>query len=73
MTIRNHIISSLSSEIERCETELEKRKNNINSNYTLAKLDFIVIDNYTDSLEVYKNIREQLVELQKRIVARNER
>ena len=51
--------------------ELNKRKNNINSNYELAKLDFTAIENYNDSVETLRIIIEELEELQKRIIKRN--
>ena len=73
MIFRDKLIDLIDTEMEKMELELNNRKNNINSNYTLAKLDFTVIDNYSDSLYVYGKIREQLVELQERIIARNER
>ena len=51
--------------------EIEKRKNNINSNYTLAKLDILAIDNYTDSVETLEKILVELNNLQERITERN--
>ena len=71
MNFRDKLIDLIDTEIEKTELELNDKKNNINSNYTLAKLDFTVIDNYSDCLYVYGKIREQLVELQERIIERN--
>ena len=71
MNFRDKLIDLIDTEIEKTELELNDKKNNISNNYTLAKLDFTVIDNYSDSLYVYGKIREQLVELQERIIERN--
>ena len=53
--------------------KMNELKNNINSIYNLAKLDFIVISNYEDSIETFDKIIIELTELQKRIVKRNEK
>lgn len=53
------------------EINLKNRKNNINSNYMLAKNDFRVIDNIEDSIETLTDIIDELEELQERIVERN--
>lgn len=53
------------------EVNLKNRKNNINSNYVLAKHDFRVIDNIEDSIETLTDIIDELEELQERIVERN--
>lgn len=51
--------------------EINYLKNNINSSYTLAKLDFTVIDNKTDFVETLDNVLTLLEDLQMRIIARN--
>lgn len=53
------------------ETNLKNRKNNINSNYKLAKHDFRVIDNIEDSIETLIDIIDKLEQLQDRIAERN--
>ena len=53
------------------EINLKNRKNNINSNYMLAKYDFRVIDNIEDSIETLTDIIDELEQLQDRIVERN--
>lgn len=50
---------------------IEERKNNINSNYALAKLDFTVIENFEDSKETLEKILKELEDLQNRIIERN--
>lgn len=51
--------------------EINYLKNNINSSYTLAKLDFTVIDNKTDFVETLDNVLTLLEDLQNRIIDRN--
>lgn len=51
--------------------KLEEKKHNISSDYFLAKLDFVVIENYTDSVETFKKIYNDLEKLQNRIIERN--
>lgn len=51
--------------------EVLNKKKNINSNYTLAKLDFVCINNIEDTINVLNNIIEQLDSLQERIIKRN--
>lgn len=53
------------------EINLKNRKNNINSNYMLAKHDFRVIDNIEDSIETLTDIIDELEQLQDRIIERN--
>lgn len=53
--------------------ELKNRKNNINSNYTLALQDFRVIDNIEDTIETLEEIITKLDDLQERIQNRNKR
>ena len=53
------------------ETDLKNRKNNINSNYMLAKHNFRVIDNIEDSIETLIDIIDKLEQLQDRIAERN--
>lgn len=71
MTFRDNLVEQLQNEIEKLELELNDKKKNINSSYTLAKLDFVVIENYTDCIYVYDKIVEELIELQERIIKRN--
>lgn len=54
-------------------TELKNRKNNINSNYTLALQDFRDIDNIEDTIETLEEIITKLDDLQERIQNRNNR
>lgn len=54
-------------------TELKNRKNNINSNYTLALQDFRVIDNIEDTIETLEEVITKLDDLQERIQNRNNR
>lgn len=65
------LIKELEKEKSILNEELERRKNNINSNYELAKLDFVVIENLTDSTQTFSYIIEELEKLQKRIIKRN--
>lgn len=51
--------------------ELKNRKNNINSNYTLALQDFRVISNIEDTIETLTEIISKLDDLQERIKNRN--
>ena len=53
------------------EEEIKARKENINANYILAKLDILAIDNYCDTIETLKKILEELDNLQNRIIERN--
>ncbi len=53
--------------------EINYLKNNINSSYTLAKLDFIVIDNKTDFVETLDDVLTLLENLQMRIISRNKK
>lgn len=53
--------------------ELNNRKNNINSNYTLALQDFRVIDNIEDTIETIEEVITKLDDLQERIQNRNNR
>lgn len=53
------------------EINLKNRKNNINSNYMLAKHDFRVIDNIEDVIETLDYIIEKLRDCQERIIERN--
>ena len=51
----------------------KNRKNNINSNYTLALQDFRVIDNIEDTIETLEEVISKLDDLQERIQTRNKR
>jgi len=68
---RNEIIGILKKTIEKDEAIVKEKKSNINSNYTLAKLDFTIIENYEDSIKTYNIIIEELNKLQERIIKRN--
>lgn len=61
----------IKDEIEKKEKELKERKQNINKNYELARLDFIVIENISDSINTLQCIDEELDDLQNRIRKRN--
>ena len=61
----------LKKRIDELKEKVKEKKNNINSNYTLAKLDFTTIDNMNDSIEVYEKIVVMLDNLQNRIIDRN--
>lgn len=70
MEIRE-LIKIVKEEKEKDETKIKERKNNISSNYQLAKLDFTVIDNLMDSSATLSTICEELERLQQRIIKRN--
>ena len=53
------------------EINLKNRKNNINSNYMLAKHDFRIIDNIEDVIETLDYIIDKLNDCQERIIERN--
>lgn len=61
----------IKDEIEKKEKELKEIKQNINSNYELARLDFTVIENMKDSINTLQCINEELEDLQHRIRKRN--
>lgn len=67
----------LKREVEKlleCEKiNLKNRKNNINSNYDLAILDFKVIDNNEDVIDTLESILDKLEDLKERIIERNNR
>lgn len=56
---------------EQKQKQLEQKKHNINNNYQLAKLDFIVIDNLKDNITTLDKIIAELEGLQERIIKRN--
>lgn len=53
------------------EINLKNLKNNINSNYILAKHDFRVIENIEDTIGTLAYIIDKLEDLQETIVERN--
>lgn len=55
------------------EEEMKRLKNNINSKYELALMDFRTIDNYDDVVETLDEVIIKLQDLQERIIERNER
>ena len=61
----------IKDEMKKREKELQQRKTNINNNYELARLDFIVIENLTDNINTLQCIDEELDDLQNRIIKRN--
>lgn len=61
----------IKEEIEKTEKVLKEKRQNINSNYELARLDFIVIENMNDSINTLQCINEELEDLQHRIRKRN--
>lgn len=65
------IIKIIKDEKEMRLIEIKNRKNNINSNYLMAKHDFRVIENLEDSVETLGYLIEQLNDLQERIIDRN--
>ena len=69
--ILHELIKKVEEAIDDTSSRLEDKKNNINSDYVLAKLDFTYIDNMCDSISVYKHIKELLDDLQQRIINRN--
>lgn len=64
----NELLNELRELKNKKAEELNKRKKNINPNYEIAKLDFIAIENYNDSVETFRIVIE---ELQERIIKRN--
>lgn len=65
------LLKVVRSDIKEHQELLDIRKNNINSNYQLAKADFVCIDNYIDHIETLNVIEEILQGLQDRIIKRN--
>lgn len=65
------LIKLIKEEKDKNQKELNVRKNNINSKYELAKLDFIAIRNFSDKDDVLRGILEDLESLQQRIIERN--
>lgn len=65
------LLDVIRKQINNCEEELVKRKKNIHSDYFMAKVDIKIIENFEDHKETLKYIKEELEELQKRIVKRN--
>ena len=65
------LIKKVEEAIEDTSSRLESKKNDIYSNYLLARLVFTYIDNMCDSVSVYKHIKELLDDLQQRIIDRN--
>ena len=53
---------------EKKQKQLEQKKHNINNDYQLAKLDFIVIDNLKDNITTLDKIIAELEGLQERII-----
>lgn len=53
------------------EIELKNRKNNISQNYELAQMDFIVIENIEDTIQVLNILDFEIEQLQERIRERN--
>lgn len=59
---------------EALKVEIEKNdylKSHISNDYSLAKLDFVVIENYCDCIETYHTVIGLLNSLQERIIERN--
>lgn len=65
------IIRVIKEQREKREVRLNEAKKNISSDYVLAQLDFVTIENYEDSIETLKKIELQLIDLQNRIIERN--
>lgn len=65
------IMSIIRTNKSREEGDIEDKKKNIHRNYTLAKLDFVVIENKQDVVETYDRILKELDGLHDRIVKRN--
>ena len=63
----NELLNELRELKNKKAEELIKRKKSINSNYEIAKLDFIAIENYNDSIETLRIVIEELEKLQERI------
>lgn len=69
----NDIIKELTEHKEERTRELDWRKNEIHNTYILAKHDLLVIENMQDSENTLNKIIDELQELQKRIIKRNEK
>ena len=67
----NDIMTELTEHREERTKELNWRKNEIHNTYTLAKHDLLVIENMQDSENTLNKIIDELQELQKRIIERN--
>ena len=65
------IITELTEYREERTKELNWRKNEIHNTYILAKHDLLVIENMQDSENTLNKIIDELQELQKRIIERN--
>lgn len=65
------MIKIVENAIKEKELKIKEKKQNINSNYTLAKLDFTVIDNMEDCLKTFNEVLKELNKLQNRIIERN--
>ena len=61
------------NELAELKKNLKEKKSRINSNYSLAKLDFITIDNIEDAIDTLEHIIYKLEDLQERIIDRNKR
>lgn len=61
------------NELAERKKNLKEKKSRINSNYSLAKLDFITIDNIEDAIDTLEHIIYKLEDLQERIIDRNKR
>lgn len=73
MNFRELNINLFKNEIIKETDKLVDLRNNISSNYILAKNDFITIDNYRDCIDTYGEIVSMLESLQDRIIKRNQR
>lgn len=73
MNFRELNINLFENEIIKETNKLVELRNNISSNYILAKNDFITIDNYRDCIDTYVEIVSMLESLQDRIIKRNKR
>lgn len=68
----NDLILIIQGLVANKKEKLKERKNNINSNYTLAKIDFTCIDNMEDVIATLETrILPTLKTLQNRIIERN--
>lgn len=67
------ITDLLQKEVDKEIENIKERKRNINSDYTLAKIDFRCIENMEDFVETMEHVINIINDCQERIIERNRR
>lgn len=67
------ITDLLQKEVDKEIENIKERKRNINSDYTLAKIDFRCIENMEDYVETMEHVINIINDCQERIIERNRR